>query len=149
MPLDNLYFVFVFPLSCMMIRNTLMRTTLYQSDVGYSLLFALNSAKYILLHEVMCSPILPHHCGLYMYGTGYWSMCLFPACSCFIMDARGLLLYWYRKDTEDCCSMGYQWKTHLELKSHENLFSQNIYFNYEIILKIYTEHGSGSVILCS
>ena len=48
--------------------------TCYQSGVGNILPFSLNSAKYILLHQVMCSPILPHRHGFHMYETGSLSV---------------------------------------------------------------------------
>ena len=47
------------------------------------------------------------------------------------------------------CNIVYPSETHLKLNSREISFGQNIYFSGQIVLKICTEHGSYTAMLCT
>ena len=47
------------------------------------------------------------------------------------------------------CNMGYTSETHFKLKSREISFVHNTRFNCPIILKLCTEHGSDTAVLCA
>ena len=68
-----------------------------------------------------------------------------------IWNIQILFTYHHTKSLSpgDCCNIEQPSETHLKLTSHQNSFFDDIHVNCQIILKICTEHGSTTAMLCA
>ena len=53
------------------------------------------------------------------------------------------------KETGALCTMGHPSETHLKLKSHEDLFTHNLFRNGPIVLKVCAGYDSDTAMLCA
>ena len=52
-------------------------------------------------------------------------------------------------DSLGCRNIKYASETNLALKSHEISFAHNLFLSCQIVLKLCTEHGSDTAVLCA
>ena len=92
-------------------------------------------------------------------STPYWSwydvtVCCRWASQCFLQYCDGSMMENWRIPTTRSVELGgcatrYLSETHLKPKSVEIWFAHNLFLNYLIILKFWTEHGSVIAMLCA
>ena len=95
------------------------------------------------LSEPMVVSLLTHIC-IWVNLSYVWPeyLCPWPIRPYTVLDHS-------TKAQGGCFNIGYPSRIHLKLKYHKISFTQNIYLSCWIILKICTEHGSDTAMLCA